>query len=98
MRAWRRAAGMAAAGVLALGATLAAAGQAQAAAPAISVAASTKLPLVTRDALVLYQTGAYASAKIHGTISGADAGEVARLFAQPFPYKKAAAAIETVTL
>jgi len=98
MRAWRRAAGMAAAGVLALGATLAAAGQAQAAAPAISVAASTKLPLVTRDALVLYQTGAYASAKIHGTISGADAGEVARLYAQPFPYKKAAAAIATVTL
>jgi type V secretory pathway adhesin AidA len=98
MRAWRRAAGMAAAGVLALGASLAAAGQAQAAAPAISVAASTKLPLVTHDALVLYQEGAYASAKIHGTISGAGAGEVARLYAQPFPYKKAATAVATVTL
>ena len=98
MKAWRRAAGMAAVGVLGLGASLAVAGQAQAAAPAISVAVSTKLPLVTHDALVLYQEGAYASAKIHGTISGADAGEVARLYAQPFPYKKAATAVATVTL
>ncbi len=98
MRAWRRAAWTAAAGVLALGAPLAAAGQAQAAAPTISVAASTKLPLVTHDALVLYQQGAYASAKIHGVISGADAGEVARLYAQPFPYEKAATSVATVTL
>jgi hypothetical protein len=98
MRAWRRGAGIAVAGVLAIGASLAVAGQAQAAAPAISVAASTKLPLVTHDAFVLYQLGAYASAKIHGTISGARAGEVARLYAQPFPYKKAATAVATVTL
>ena len=98
MRAWRRAAWTAAAGALALGASLAAAGQAQAAAPTISIAASTKLPPVTHDALVLYQEGVYASAKIHGTISGADAGEVARLYAQPFPYKKAAAAVASVTL
>jgi len=97
MRAWRRAAGMAVAGVLALG-PLAVAGQAQAAAPTISVAASTKLPLVTHDSLVLYQYGAYASAKIHGTITGAGAGEVARLYAQPFPYKKAATAVATLTL
>jgi type V secretory pathway adhesin AidA len=98
MRAWRQAARIAVVGVLALGASLAVAGQAQAAGPAISVAASTKLPLVTHDALVLYQQGAYASAKIHGTISGAGAGEVARLYAQPFPYKKAATAVATVTL
>ena len=98
MRAWRQAAGMAVAGLLALGASLAVAGQAQAAAPAISIAASTKFPLVTHDAFVLYQEGAFASAKIHGTISGADAGEVARLYAQPFPYKKAATAVATVTL
>ena len=58
------------------------------------------LPPVTHDALVLYQEGAYASAKIHGTISGAGAGagEVARLYAQPFPYKKAARAVAAVTL
>lgn len=98
MRAWRRAAGMAVAGVLALGASLAAAGQAQAAAPEISVAASTKLPPVTHDALVLYRDGAYASAKIHGTVSGAGAGEVARLYAQPFPYRRAATAVAAVTL
>jgi hypothetical protein len=84
MRAWRRATGMAVAGVLALGASLAVAGQAQAAGPTISVAASTKLPLVTHDAVVVYQDGAYASANIHGTIAGAGAGEVARLYAQPF--------------
>jgi hypothetical protein len=98
LRPWRRATGVAVAGVLALGASLAVAGQAQAAAPAISVAASTKLPLVTHDALVLYQDGAYASAKIHGTIAGAGAGDVARLYAQPFPYKKAATAVAAVTL
>jgi hypothetical protein len=98
MRAWHRAAGVAVAGVLALGASLAVAGQAQAAAPTISVAASTNLPLVTHDALVLYRDGAYANAKIHGTISGADAGEVARLYAQPFPYERAATAVATVTL
>ncbi|HEY0936601.1 MAG TPA: hypothetical protein VGD91_23065 [Trebonia sp.] len=98
MRTWRRAAGAAVAGALVLSASLAAAGQAQAAGPTISVAASTNLPLVTRDALVLYQDGAYASAKIHGTISGAVAGEVARLYAQPFPYKKAATAVAAVTV
>jgi hypothetical protein len=98
IRAWRRATRMAIVGVLAPGASAAVAGQAQAAAPAISVAASTKLPLITHDSLVLYQGGAYATAKIHGTISGAEAGEVARLYAQPFPYKSAAAAVATVTL
>jgi hypothetical protein len=89
---------MAVGGVLALGAPLAAAGQAQAAGPAISVAASSRLPLVTGDTLVLYQYGAYASAKVHGTIAGAGAGEVARLYAQPFPYRKAATVIAAVTL
>jgi hypothetical protein len=64
----------------------------------ISVVASTKLPLITHDAVVLYQDGAYASANIHGTIAGAGAGEVARLYAQPFPYKKAATAVAAVTL
>jgi hypothetical protein len=98
MRAWRRASAVAVAGMLAFGASLAVAGQAQAAAPTISVGASTKLPLITHDAVVLYQYGAYASAKVHGTISGAAAGEVARLYAQPFPYNKAAKAVATMTL
>jgi hypothetical protein len=98
MRAWRRASAVAVAGMLTLGASLAAAGQAQAAAPTISVGASTKLPLVTHDALVLYQYGAYANASIHGKISGAAAGEVARLYAQPFPYNKPAKAVATITL
>lgn len=98
MRACRRVAGMAVAGLLVLGASLAVAGQAEAAAPTISVAASAKLPLITHDALVLYQEGAYANASIHGTISGAAAGEVARLYAQPFPYNKAATAVAAVTV
>lgn len=46
----------------------------------------------------MYQYGAYASANIHGIISGAAAGEVARLYAQPFPYNKAAKAVATMTL
>jgi hypothetical protein len=98
MRAWRRASAVAVAGMLTLGASLAVSGQAQAAAPTISVGASTKLPVITHDDLVLYQFGAYANANIHGTISGAAAGEVARLYAQPFPYNKAARAIATTTL
>jgi hypothetical protein len=84
--------------MLALGASLAVAGEALAAGPTISVGASTKLPLITHDALVLYQYGPYASAKIHGIIAGAAAGEVARLYAQPFPYNKAATAVAAVTV
>jgi hypothetical protein len=40
---------------------------------------TSKLPPVTHDGLVWHQQGPYASAKIHGTISGAEAGEVAHL-------------------
>jgi hypothetical protein len=40
--------------------------------PATHSCGASKLPPVTHDGLVLYQQGAYASAKIHGTISGAD--------------------------
>jgi hypothetical protein len=42
--------------------------------------------------------GKYASARIHGTIAGAATGEVATLYAQRFPYAKAAKPVRSITL
>lgn len=47
---------------------------------------------------VVYRAGAYSSATIHGTISGAAAGEVATLFAQQFPFKKPPVKAGSITL
>ncbi len=89
----------------AIGAALAAAGPAQAAGgPAqmagatITIAASSKIAPVTGDVMVAYRDGADASGKIHGTITGAAAADVAVLYAQEFPYKTAPAAVGSVTL
>jgi hypothetical protein len=74
---------------------------AQAAAPAITINATTKLPSVARatgDALVIFDGGSYARATIHGRITGATKGEVAALYAQEFPFKAPAARIASVTL
>ena len=97
-RAWRRAAVVALAGAAAVTAQLAATSVAQAAAPAVTIAATAKLKPVTGDVFVVYRAGAYSTAKIHGTITGAAAGEVARLYAQPFPYKKPAVPAGAVTV
>ena len=98
LRAWRRAALVALAGAAAITGQLAASGTAQAAAPAVSIAATAKLKPVTGDVFVVYRAGAYASATVHGTITGGTAGEVARLYSQPFPYKKPAVPVGTVTV
>jgi len=60
---------------------------AQAAAPVITIAATPKIKPVTHDHFVVYHGGALASAQIHGTITGAAAGDVAALYALQFPYK-----------
>jgi hypothetical protein len=101
LRAWRRATVVALAAGAAITASLtagAATSAAQAAAPAVSIAATAKLKPVTGDVFVVYRAGAYSTAKIHGTITGAAAGDIAILYAQPFPYKKPAAAAGSVTL
>jgi hypothetical protein len=88
LRRLRRSAVVAIAAGAAIAAQLAATGQAQAvAAPAITIAVTSGIKPVTGDVFVVYRGGALAGAKIHGTITGAAAGEVAALYAQQFPYK-----------
>jgi hypothetical protein len=59
--------------------------------PAITIAATSHLRKVTGDVSVVYQAGKYANASISGTVTGAASGDVLRLLARQFPYKKAAA-------
>lgn len=99
LRAWQRAAAMALAGTAAIAAQLTGVIPAQAAAPTITIFATSKLPVVTGDVWVVYRGGGqYGSATIHGKISGAAAGEVAALYAQQFPYKKLPVRLGSVTL
>jgi hypothetical protein len=83
-------------GGAAIATQLAAVVPAQAAAPTITIAAASK-PL-TGDVYVVYLGGSYGNATIHGTITGAAAGEVATLYAQRFPYTKAPEPVRSVTL
>ena len=94
----RRAAVAALAGAAAITAQLTGVVPAQAAAPTITIFATSKLPVVTNDVFVVYLGGKYGSATIHGKITGAAAGEVAALYAQQFPYKKPPVRLGSVTL
>ena len=85
-------------GAAAIAAQLAATGPAEAAVPMITIAATTKLPPVTGDVMVVYHDGAYSTAKIHGTITGAAAGDVATLYAKQFPYNKPGVPAGSITL
>jgi serine/threonine protein kinase len=64
----------------------------------IPLTATSALPAVTGDVYVVYQGGADASAQVSGEINGATSGEVARLYAQQFPYANAPALAGSVTL
>ena len=97
-RPWRRAAVAILAGAAAIAAQLTVIAPAQAAAPTITIFATSKLPVITNDVLVVYLGGTYGSATIHGKITGAAAGEVAALYAQQFPYKKPPVRLGSVTL
>ena len=97
-RAWRGAAIAALVGGTVIATSVAAVVPAQAAAPTITIAAASKIKPVTGDVYVVYLGGSYGNATIHGTITGAAAGEVATLYAQRFPYTKAAAPVRSVTL
>lgn len=98
LRSWRRVTLVALTGGAAIAAQLVAVTAAQAAAPAITIAAASKIGPVTGYVVVEYRGGKFASAKIHGTITGATAGEIATLYAQPFPYAKAPAPVRSATI
>ncbi len=48
---------------------------------------------VTGDTFVVFRTGAYAVARIGGSVSGATAGDVVRLYSQQFPFRAAASRV-----
>jgi hypothetical protein len=77
---------------------LAALAPAQAAAPAITIGATSKITPVTGDVYVVFRGGASSTATIHGTISVTAAGQVARLYAQRFPYTKPATPVRSHTV
>src|SRR5260370_20156730 len=62
---------------------------APAVAPTVTIAAKSLFRPVTGDVFVVFNVGKFSNAQIHGSISGATAGNVARLFVQPFPFKNA---------
>lgn len=61
----------------------------------VTIAAKSQIPHITGDTVVAFKSGKFARATVSGSITGAAHGDVATLFAQPFPYKHAAAAIGT---
>lgn len=67
-------------------------------APPPTIAAKSLFRPVTGDVFVRFHEGKFAHAQIHGHITGAAKGDVAALFAQPFPFTSPPAQIGSVTL
>lgn len=64
--------------------------------PKISIAAKSKLTGVTKATgyvLVVFSAGKFSKATISGSITNGTAGEIAKLYAQQFPFKKPAAPV-----
>ena len=76
------------------------AGQGTAVHPSVPVPMSAKSaePVVTGDVWVAYEGAKYSSAEISGSIRKAASGEVAQLYAQPFPYQRAPVQAQSVIL
>jgi len=64
----------------------------------IAINADSNLDQVSGYTIVNYNSGKDWNAQIHGQVKGALNGEVAALYAQPFPYKSAPAQVGTVIL
>jgi hypothetical protein len=64
----------------------------------IPITITSGFPPVTGDVYVKYQSPTGASAQIQGQISDTASGEVARLYAQQFPYSAAPVPTESLTL
>ena len=67
-------------------------------APSVQVAARSALPSADGDVYVGYRDGSHAGAQISGQVNGATPGEIARLYALPFPYRSAPARASSVVL
>ena len=66
--------------------------------PAIALAAASSNTPLTGDVYVDYHDGAASTAKVTGSVPNAAAGEVVRLYAQPFPFSGAPVAAGSATL
>jgi hypothetical protein len=64
----------------------------------MTIAATSKLRPVTGDVFVYFRTAGDSSATIHGAVAGAASGEVARLYAQQFPFRHPPAAVRGTTV
>jgi serine/threonine-protein kinase len=64
----------------------------------VPLSAKSAEPVVTGDVWVAYNSGRYSTAEIDGTIKKAVSGEVAQLYAQPFPFKGAPVQVQSVIL
>jgi hypothetical protein len=73
----------------AVGAGIGPAAAASAASPAITITVSSAIPKISGDVVVQYHYSKYDTVTVKGTVSAATSGEVAELYAQPFPYAKA---------
>lgn len=101
---WRRGLVVALVASAAIAAQLATVAAAQAAtprlsaSPVITIAETSRFHAVTSDVFVVFRDGVSTEAAIHGTITGATAGEVATLYGQEFPYRKPAVRLRSITL
>jgi len=68
------------------------------AAASLQITAKSSFPPQTGYSYVEYRLGADARAEVQGEIKGATSGEVAQLYAQPFPFKQPPAEIDAVIL
>jgi hypothetical protein len=62
----------------------------------VPISVKSSFPAVTGDVYVVYHDGRQSDATVSGTISKVSDGEVAELFAQPFPFRHPAAGAGSV--
>jgi serine/threonine protein kinase len=73
-------------------------GGGSASATAVPISVKSALSAVSGDVYVVYLGGVQASAEVYGEIRKAANGEVARLYAQQFPYQNAPTQVSSVVL
>jgi hypothetical protein len=61
--------------------------------PTVSIGAKSLVPTAYGYTWVAFKDGKYARVTVSGAVTGATSGTVAQLYAQPFPYKTAAAPV-----
>jgi hypothetical protein len=66
--------------------------------PTITIAARSEFKAVTGDVFVVFHDGGASTGEISGKVTGAASGNVLRLLAQPFPFKKAAVRVQEQTV